>query len=128
MATSDVGVMPDTLERTPSSQENPPAETFDPRFASAALMAALTIPWWIAYTPPSSPTFLKKWVALVAIAFAGLMLPRDLRLRAFLARQPLVIGATAMIGVLALQSLFFAASGQRPCRWSGAWRSASFSS
>ncbi len=107
MATSDVGVMLDTLERTPSSQENPPAETFDPRFASAALIAALTAPWWIAYTPPSSPTFLKEWAALVAIAFAGLTLPPDLRLRAFLARHPLVVGAAAMIGVLALQALFF---------------------
>ena len=83
------------------------AETFQPRFASAALIAALTAPWWIAYTPPSSPTFFKEWAALVAAAFAGLLLPPNLRLRNFLSRHPLVIGAAAMVGVLALQAVLF---------------------
>ena len=102
-----MGAIPDGPERAPSVQEKPAAETFHPRFASAALILALTLPWWIAYTPPSSPTFFKEWTALVAIGFAGLMLPADLRLRVFLARHPLVIGVAAMVGALALQAVFF---------------------
>ena len=107
MATSEVGATPDTIRGATALQANPPAETMHPLFASAALIAALTVPWWIAYTPQSSPTFFKEWAALVATAFAGLLLPPDLRLRAFLARHPLVIGAAAMVGVLAVQAVLF---------------------